>query len=148
MTAQYRCKWDEIEGRVRALRESAKAQIFQGIIGVSRGGLVPAVMLSHYLKLPLLGVITAKAYTTENKLSGQVLIHPSHPLVPLEHQHKYLIVDDLYDTGVTADAIYQLHPHCTYAFLYRKSMIPLYMKHLPTEEKDPDIWIKFPWELN
>ena len=59
---------------VRLLKHSGMK--FDGIYGVPRGGLIPAVMLSHYLQLPL-------------------LLYPTK---------KTLVVDDISDTGLTLNS--------------------------------------------
>jgi hypoxanthine phosphoribosyltransferase len=50
--------WDELNDHVEKLAEDIKSKnkgkIITGVFGLPRGGLVPAVMLSHKLNVPLL----------------------------------------------------------------------------------------------
>jgi hypoxanthine phosphoribosyltransferase len=65
--------WDIIETLVDVLAMNIKKSEIDSIMGLPRGGLIPAVMLSHKLNLPLV----------------------------FEPTEKTLIVDDICDSGET-----------------------------------------------
>jgi hypoxanthine phosphoribosyltransferase len=69
---QYNVMWSEIEELCCLISRQDFIKNVSGIYGVKRGGLIPAVILSHYTGLPL-------SETPENSL----------------------VVDDIYDTGHT-----------------------------------------------
>jgi len=92
------------------------------IVGMPRGGLIPAVMLSHRLNVPL---------STGN-------------LKPWEHDTIHtLVVDDICDTGNTIKDYYE--SGCLTATIhYKKSAIltpDFYFK-----ETTDNQWIVYPWE--
>jgi len=94
------------------------------IYGIPRGGLVPAVMLSHRLGLPF-----EKSFMAIRN-------------VPI------LLVDDINDTGETIVNHYTvLEPRC-------KQIVPVTLYKKPQSEIKSlfggtvadDVWVEFPWE--
>ena len=114
------------------------------IIGVSRGGLVPANNISHMLNIPLVPIsYSSKQGKGDNKNHDNVLPHCT--------DKKILIVDDIADSGYTLQELkdhYQTNNIVVTSALYYKNrtdstIIPdFYWKEIP--EDSP--WIIFPWE--
>lgn len=69
--------WKHVTAILHEIRTFVDGEKFDGIYGIPRGGLIPAVMLSHLTGLPM-------------------LLHPTK---------ESLIIDDIYDTGKTIDSI-------------------------------------------
>ncbi len=114
--------WEDIEGRVLDLCQRLKHESFEAVYGVPRGGLIVAVLVSHKLGIPLI--------TDLRDMYGK----------------KFLIVDDIADTGVTLERYKKLEVcnNATFATLdYHKQsiVIPDYW----ISEKG-DKWIVYPWE--
>jgi uncharacterized protein len=112
--------WSKVETYVDSLAkliEESPIELPETIYGVARGGLIPAVMLSHRLGLPL---ITNKELINE----------------------KTLIVDDIVDSGHTIKEF----TGCLFASLVFKphtsAMTPTYFAYSFKEDK----WMVFPWE--
>jgi len=68
------------------------------IVGLSRGGLIPAVMLSHYLHCPMRTLNLSFRDANEQATSDL-------ELAELATSQKILIVDDINDTGKTLNWI-------------------------------------------
>ena len=126
-------------------------------VAVHSGGLIPAAMLWHAL-CDMEGVITpsawpfysvfAKSYSGQSQKDLTLLIPDE--VHALAAKYPILIVDDIYDTGVTMKAIReQLDPidghQNTFAVLVSKD----------TDSHDwifagthvhPNTWVEFPWE--
>lgn len=97
------------------------------IYGVPRGGLIPAVSLSHRLKLPIL------SYWYEFK-SEQVL----------------LIVDDVSDTGKTLDHVLTIAGVLgvtTYVVTIHKVPGTKIPPDFWVHKRPKDAWVKYPWEV-
>jgi len=114
--------WEDIEGRVLDLCQRLKHESFEAVYGVPRGGLIVAVLVSHKLGIPLI--------TDLRDMYGK----------------KFLIVDDIADTGVTLERYKKLEVcnSATFATLdYHKQsiVIPDYW----ISEKG-NKWIVYPWE--
>jgi hypoxanthine phosphoribosyltransferase len=65
------------------------------IVGITRGGLIPATLISHQLKTPMCSL--------DVSLRDNNLFKPTTSWIPNEitNGHRILIVDDLNDTGQT-----------------------------------------------
>jgi xanthine phosphoribosyltransferase len=78
------------------------------IVGLTRGGLVPAVMLSHYLDVPMhsLGV-SLRDNDGSGPESNCWMAEDAHGYISLDEQEpkKILIVDDINDSGATLNWI-------------------------------------------
>ena len=114
------CEWDTIEDLVSTLASGIKDNIIgiKYIHGLSRGGLIPAVMLSHKLNIP---------YTP----------HPE--LFPKEH---VLIVDDIADSGLTLDRWKNYET----AVLHYKPHTSKTVPGIWATKHEGDEWIIYPWE--
>lgn len=117
----------------------------KAIIGLARGGLVPAVIMSHLLEIKMFPVsYSSKKGNGEYKAYENVL--PAFPVT-----WDILIVDDICDTGYTMREVndfYREAGHVTKtATLYHKEgavITPNFVwQSIP---KDAN-WIEFPWEL-
>lgn len=115
----------------------------QFIIGISRGGLVPTVALSHELKIPI-GTISASSYydsTTSKEVKVWGLILPLGVNINLAWRMKFVIVDDIYDSGKTQEAVKE------YLLGLGFSSQNLKFVTMLQKEKDDKRWIVFPWEM-
>lgn len=81
--------------------EQIKNEKFDSIIGISRGGLVPAVKLSHILEIRDFKVVYASSYEKGGKKEFVFNL----PIFESLEGKKVLIVDDLCDSGKTMKVI-------------------------------------------
>jgi hypothetical protein len=111
--------WDDIERLTNLLSVKIKMKHFQinSIMGLPRGGLVPSVILSHKLNLPLVQKISQNT----------------------------LIVDDICDSGNTFVKIYKKHPTLRFACLHFKPHTSIFNPSVYSQEVGDD-WIVYPWE--
>jgi xanthine phosphoribosyltransferase len=113
--------WDQFHRDARALAwRLSGAGPFEAIVCVTRGGLVPAAIVSRELEIRLI----------ETGGSGQGV----------------LIVDDLVDTGKTAKIVRDILPKAHFATVYAKPMGRPMVDTFITEVSQ-DTWIYFPWDL-
>ena len=123
MTTIIKISWCHFESYVerlaKVIRDSGKK--YEYIVGVPRGGLIPAVMLSHILNIKMISNIN---------------------LFELAHPEKFLIVDDIADSGNTLS----FYPKdIDTATVYCK----LELENKPTYWVDgctKNEWIMFPYE--
>lgn len=124
---------------------------FDSIVGISRGGLMPAVLLSHLLRKKM-GVICANSYEGEEEMQqGELSISNDIAIVANTLGTRVLFVDDLADKGETLirmkEWMSKNHPEVTQlrtAVIWKK----------PTSQIEPDYyvatttkWICQPFEL-
>ena len=113
--------WDEIEDAIESLAHQIKqsGKKIGSMDGLARGGLIPAVMLSHKLGIPFMN--------ENNNDEGYILI-----------------VDDICDTGETLE-YYDIHDYILTATIHHKQTAiiePNFYYSLAPQDK----WIVYPWE--
>ena len=106
--------WSEFDKSVEYIAKECKYEDFSGIYGVPRGGLCLAVALSHRLKINLISE-------------------------PKKHS---LIVDDIYETGITLNRFKDIEG-ATFFVLFSK-IKPKWWNTVKIAKKKE--WIVFPWE--
>ncbi|TBR56910.1 hypothetical protein B4U84_26045 [Westiellopsis prolifica IICB1] len=94
--------WDEINGLVGLLAERVADKPIDAIVGISRSGLIPAVMLSHVLgvrKFAVLDIIR----TTSDNVNAEKTRANYRGLLNEEFitGHNVLLVDDIVGEGMT-----------------------------------------------
>jgi len=106
--------WDDFDRAVQHIAVRCAGRRFSGIHGIPRGGLCLAVALSHRLELPLLA----------------------------DARPGCLLVDDVYETGLTLEAHRQL-PDAQAVVWISKAEPQWWLAVEVTSAAD---WIVFPWE--
>jgi hypoxanthine phosphoribosyltransferase len=130
-----------------AIRASLKAPYYDAILGVARGGLVPAVALSHYLGIPLFPIRWSNRDDNVCEISQSAIIR-------MLKAERVLIVEDIIDTGKTfVDLIKYLKTLDTQCQFDTAAIVtniaqpftPTYTWKLIDRDKD-DRWVNFFWE--
>jgi len=106
--------WNEFDKSVEHIANKCKLLEFSGIYGVPRGGLCLAVALSHKLNINLI----------------------SEPI------KNSLIVDDIYETGITLNTFKNIDG--AMFFVLFSKIKPIWWNTLHMSKKNE--WIVFPWE--
>ena len=106
--------WSEFDESVEYIANECKFLRFSGVYGIPRGGLCLAVALSHKLKINLIS----------------------------EPKKNSLIVDDIYETGLTLNSLRDIEG-ATFFVLFSK-VKPIWWNTVKITEKNE--WIVFPWE--
>lgn len=137
-------EWRHIEKACNYFaREVIKHQPVDAIVGLTRGGLIPATLISHILDLPMVPVnYSAKNGRGDNRNHNNML--------PYVEGKSILIVDDICDSGKTLDDVdhhYNEHGYDVFtAAIYYKhgaAMKPtFYWQKIPEDAP----WIVMPWE--
>ena len=140
--------WVELHRDARYLSEvlHQKGQ-WKGIIAVTRGGLVPAALVARELDIRLVDTICVTSYDAgaagaAQQQQGEVTVLKG----VAGNGDGYLLIDDLVDTGRTAQAVRRLLPKAYFATLYAKpagrAIVDTFVK-----EFKQDKWIHFPWDI-
>jgi hypoxanthine phosphoribosyltransferase len=111
--------WDDIKIAIESLAHQIKESNIEinKIKGLQRGGLIPAVMLSHLLDIPM----------TDNEVVSSTV----------------LIVDDICDTGKTLTPYKQTNnPIATIHHKQTAIVEPTFYYSLTPQDK----WLVYPWE--
>ncbi|NKB54731.1 MAG: xanthine phosphoribosyltransferase [Alphaproteobacteria bacterium] len=133
--------WEELHRNARALAwRLLELGPFDGVVAVTRGGLVPAAIVARELDVRLVDTVCIASY--EHKDHGDAKI-----LKTVEGSGAgWLIVDDLVDTGRTARIVRKMLPQAHFATVYAKPAgRPLVDTYVT--EVSQDTWILFPWDV-
>ena len=137
--------WREMEEALAELASQDKARFRPDlIVGVARGGLLPAVRLSHLLGDKMLRVIHVRYYKGANlRLKEPELLADIEKL-----SGRVLVVDDVADTGTSLEFVIK-HLKGKGASEIRTATIAC----KPQSRLKPDYfviktdkWVVFPWE--
>jgi uncharacterized protein len=135
------CSWEEVELLTKIVADkirNSKNKRYDAILGITNGGIIPARLIGRELDIDDIKFIPIR----NRKLQKEEM-----PL--LSRDKKYLIVDEIYDTGYTFsevnDALRRFD--CDFAFLMSRfkdnnSGGEAYIAKVLNHNK----WIVFPWE--
>lgn len=142
VTLKCYVSWEQIDQAIDYLGSILKGQKWDGILGIARGGLIPATMLAHKLEMNNMQIISVEGYDHMSKKD-----HLTIKKIPTEpgDGKNWVIVDDIADTGRTLVALRKIYPKATYVALYVKPTGKHLVDHCGQTVTD-DCWISFPWE--
>ena len=148
---------DEVQGQVNnIIRHLQKTNIKPAaIVGITRGGLPPAVMMSHYFNCPLLVLDYSLRDRDSAVLNDAATKHVIERMGTLIETGQIIVVDDINDSGETLKGLKALFHdeffsdnNIIYATLLEKSTsrfdCDFYGEMLMDSQCDD--WIVFPWE--
>jgi xanthine phosphoribosyltransferase len=143
MSANYfYVSWEQFQEDTLKLKTYLVNRSFKGLVAITRGGLVPAAILSHALGIRFIETICLASYADSTKQQGQLQI-----IKALEdNSDQLIIVDDLVDTGATMTHVSQLLPHALRITVYAKPHGEHAIHHF-AHNVAQDTWIVFPWEI-
>ena len=148
MRKTFPVSWDELHRHSRALAWRLVALgPWQGIVAVTRGGLVPAAIVARELDVRLVDTICIAAYAAPEAGAVDDARGAIHVIKSIAGDGAgYLIIDDLVDTGDTARVVRDMLPKAHFATVYAKPAgRPLVDTYVT--EVSQDTWILFPWEI-
>jgi xanthine phosphoribosyltransferase len=141
--------WPELHRDARYLSQQLhQLGTWKGIIAITRGGLVPAALVARELELRLIDTVCVSSYgaggaggPAQAQGGVQVLKGVSGD------GEGFLLIDDLVDTGKTAQVVRQMLPKAHFATLYAKPAGRPFVDTCVKEFKQ-DKWIFFPWDID
>lgn len=153
----FRCKlvsWDEISKWTAQLAKNIRAQGFHPsvIIGLTRGGWVPARLLCDHLKVKKLYAVKTEHWGVTANPDGKALL--TQELNTSIEQDNVLAVDDITDTGESLTLAMahlsimhprQLHSATLLHITHSKFQPDFFSVEVPKEKWT---WFIFPWNLN
>ncbi|ARR48669.1 TPA: xanthine phosphoribosyltransferase [Photobacterium damselae] len=141
MTQKFVITWDNMQMYTRQLAEKLlPADQWKGIIAVSRGGLVPAAILARELGLRHVDTVCISSYDHDHQRDMRVLKQADGD------GEGFIIIDDLVDTGGTAEKIREMYPRGKFVTVCAKPA----GKHLVDDfvvDIPQDTWIEQPWDM-
>lgn len=145
----YPVTWDVLHRDCKALSwRLVEKGPWEGILAVTRGGLIPAAIIARELDVRLIDTICVLSYDW-NSASGNVDVKQTGSVNVLKSVNTngkgWLLVDDLVDTGKTARAVREMVPEAHFATVFAKPEGRPLVDTFVTEVSQ-DTWILFPWD--
>ena len=145
----FHVSWDQMHRDSRALAwrldgKGPDAGAWKAVVGITRGGLVPAMIVARELDIRRVDTISIKSYNHQTQGAPQVIKAPQADL--MGDGSGILIVDDLVDSGKTLEVVRKLYPKAHFATVYAKPSGKPQVDSYITEVSQ-DTWIFFPWDM-
>ena len=137
MTKKAYYDWSAIEDMTQDILQQTRDKQFDAVVGLTRGGLTPAVLVSQYLDIPM------------HTLKVSLRDHKGIEDMP-KPDCNILVIDDINDTGATLNYLQESwgHDTVTYAVLINNeaSEADVDYSSVDINKREDDVWIVFPWE--
>ncbi len=139
--------WDQFHRDARALAwRLTSAGPFTTVVGITRGGLVPAAVVARELGIRVIETVSIASYDYEKQGDAQILKVIAPHIVGSDGGAGIVVVDDLVDTGATLKIVRQMMPKAHYATVYAKPQGRPLVDTFITEVSQ-DTWIYLPWDM-
>lgn len=140
----FHVSWDQLHRDARALAWRLDGTDWRAVVAVTRGGLVPAMIVARELDIRTIDTISIKSYHKQEQGGLKVLKRPDPEL--MGDGDGILVVDDLVDSGRTLELIREMYPKAHFATVYAKPKGKPMVQSYVTEVSQ-DTWIFFPWDM-
>ncbi len=111
------------------------------LVAVSRGGLVPATIIAHWLGVKDIKFIRLSSYD-DNKEQSPIIDFTTDSIP--DEPNTY-IIDDICDSGETVNYLRSKYPHAQIYTLVNKN--PQIQPDFAPMTEPRNLWINFPWEI-
>jgi hypoxanthine phosphoribosyltransferase len=130
-----------------ALRFKLNGKDFTHVIGIARGGMIPATMMSYLFNAKLLSYDVSSYEGTEQ---GDIEINQDIDLDSIDADSKVLVIDDICDSSKTMQHIKQKIGNTRYksvrfVTLFARENTKHVVDHYGVTVKE-GTWLVFPWE--
>lgn len=136
--------WAEVHRDTRKLvRKLLNLGPWEGIIALTRGGLVPAAIVAREMGIRIVDTLCITTY--EEMQQGTLNVLKTPDMAMAVQGEGWLILDDLVDTGTTAKEARRLLPKACFAVVYAKpkgkDTADVSVHDIPQDQ-----WVVFPWD--
>ena len=155
-----RYEWTDVQADVCILHDAIEKKLtgtnqkIGTIIGIHRGGLIPAVMLSHYFDVPM----ESLKWQTRDQDKFSDIDSLNRILDGCRIGESILVVDEIADSGKTLNDIQKqvnyFNSHALrlvkvyYAVIVQRTACKLDMPIISANLLDSGDWVHFPWEAD
>tara|TARA_B100000927_G_scaffold287200_1_gene279752 strand:- start:994 stop:1416 length:423 start_codon:yes stop_codon:yes gene_type:complete len=129
--------WNDVDEMVDNLYHKLKDENIDKVVGISRGGLIPGVMLSHRLGA---GFEPLEWQTRDGAFKDTIKANGFN-----KNLKGTIFVDDICDSALTIKQIKEIIPNSRWAVLHQKANIDIDF----TADRlyhDDKRWVIYPWE--
>jgi xanthine phosphoribosyltransferase len=139
--------WEQFHRDARALAwRLSGAGPFTTVVGITRGGLVPAAVVARELGIRVIETVSIASYDYDKQGEPEVLKAIAPGFIGADQGAGVVVVDDLVDTGATLKIVRAMMPKAHYATVYAKPQGRPLVDTFITEVSQ-DTWIYLPWDM-
>ena len=149
MTKKAYYSWADIEGLTQDIirQVTVSNKKYDCVVGLTRGGLTPAVLVSQYLDIPMHALkVSLRDHVGQEDLERMAGFLGINDTV----KKKVLVIDDINDTGATINAIKEVwgDQYVDYTVLINNEASEATVDYSAVDinKHENDVWIVFPWE--
>jgi xanthine phosphoribosyltransferase len=140
--------FNEIDFYARTIADRLKDRDITHVVGLARGGVIPATIMCYVLDKPLL-TTGVRSYEEDKKTKDLLTYQPLNIKELKEVNAHVLIVDDICDSGETmtyiSDQMTLANVKRTNVCIFTKEKHKEWLDHYGLVVSD-NKWIVFPWE--
>ena len=140
----FHVSWDQLHRDARALAWRLDGKDWRAVVAVTRGGLVPAMIVARELEIRTIDTISVKSYHKQEQGGIKILKRPDDEL--MGDGEGILVIDDLVDSGRTLELVRKMYPKAHFGTVYAKPKGKPVVQTYVTEVSQ-DTWIFFPWDM-
>ncbi len=143
--------WKDLLEDVASLARRLPPDPWDRVLGIGRGGIVPAVLLARYLDVRCVETVQVVSYLDSRKEPSHApsfLRCPRPSFGPSGLPTRTLIVDDIVGTGDTMRMVAEAYPAATLSVLYSKEGPFTDRVVFSARAVSSDVWYVFPWEVD
>lgn len=131
---------------IKLVKRFKNPEQWKGIIAITRGGLVPSVIVACELNIRFIDTICLSSYDNNNS-QADIQILKTLNGENKEEGKGLIVLDDLVDSGRTLRVVHTMLPKAHYAVVYAK---PQGKDMIDTfgVEVEQNTWLVFPWEIS
>ncbi len=139
--------WEELHRNAKALAwRLNELGPWKGMVAVTRGGMVPAVVMARELEILVVETVSVVSYdpvgTQSAQAEAKVLKYPAN----VGDGEGWLVVDDMVDSGRTMEVLRRMMPKAHFAAVYAKPLGKPFVDTYATELSQ-DTWLYWPWDV-
>ena len=166
--------WQDVENQTQEILRQIQrdAWVPDYVVGLTRGGLVPANLISQYLEVPMETLKVSLRDDRSQPESNLWMAEDAYghrefdPMASGDGRKRILIVDDINDSGATLNWIKEdwqsgcfpkdkrwkevwgsnVRVACLYDNESSKSKLDVAYSAVTVNKADKDVWVVFPWE--
>lgn len=134
--------WDLFDKEARELAEIVRAEgPWEGVVGIARGGLIPAAIVTNVLNIRNVKSVAVTSYHGQEHGTAELL----NSVDQILDGDGWLFIDDLVDSGQTAELIKRRYPKAKIAVVYTKPKGAQYAD-FSVRSVEQECWLHFPWD--
>lgn len=144
----FHISWDQIHRDSRALAWRLEDRSWRAILAITRGGLVPAMIVARELDVRTIDTISVKSYKSvgAEAKQGEIQVLKAPDPAVMGDGEGILVIDDLVDSGRTLEHVRKMYPKAHFATVYAKPKGRPMVQTFVTAVSQ-DTWIFFPWDM-